>query len=155
MSEPPRLRPAAAADRPALLDLWQEAWSAALPEIDFASRRPWMSDRLDALHRAGTSIVLGQDAAGPIAGFITVDPGTGYIDQLAVHPTAQGRGWAKLLLGRAQGLSPAGLNLRVNQANHRAIRLYHREGFVIGEAGVNETSGQAIWHMSRPGSDVE
>ena len=154
MSEPPLLRHALAEDWPALLDLWEEAWSAALPQIDFSARRRWMSDRLSALDQAGAVIVLGLDEGGFIAGFITVDPGTGCIDQLAVRLALQGRGWAKLLLHHAQVLSPAGLHLSVNQANETAIRLYRREGFVITEAGTNELSGHPVWHMSRPGSDL-
>lgn len=146
MSEP-LVRLAAAADRPALLDLWEEAWSAARPEIDFSARRAWMAKTFDELDRLGTAIVLGYDEVGTIAGFITVDPGTGHIDQLAVRLAMQGQGWATVLLDHAKHLSPSGLHLSVNQTNDRAIRLYRRAGFLIGEAGVNATSGHPIWQM--------
>ncbi len=141
------VRLASVADLPALLDLWEEAWSAARPEIDFSARRAWMAKRFDELDRLGTAIMLGHDAAGTIAGFITVDRGTGHIDQLAVRLALQGQGWAKVLLGHAKHLSPSGLHLSVNQTNDRAIRLYRRAGFVISEAGVNATSGHPIWQM--------
>ena len=155
MSAPPLLRQASAADRPELLDLWEEAWSAARPDIDFAARRGWMAERLAELDRAGASIVLAQDGLGTIAGFVTVDRQSGYIDQLAVRLAVQGRGWAKLLLDQAKHLSPSGLRLTVNQANHRAIEVYRRAGFTIGEPGVNATSGHPVWHMRWSGRDGE
>jgi putative acetyltransferase len=87
-----------------------------------------------------------------LLGFVTFDPATAYLDQLAVAPEAKGSGAASLLLNEARRLSPDGLTLDVNQDNPRALRFYEREGFEkIGE-GTNPRSGLKTWrlHCSKP-----
>ena len=128
------------ADRPALLGLWVQAWAAAMPEIDFEARRPWLDRHLDALLTVGARLLVA-DAGGAPAGFVAVDIGRAYLDQLAVHPLHQGSGVAGLLVAGAKALSPEGLRLDVNAANARARRFYARHGFVAVSEGVNPRSG--------------
>ncbi len=138
------------ADHEPLLDLWQEAWQATLPEIDFAARRPGFSDRLAGMVAGGIRLRVAVDAADAATGFYTLDT-TGYLDQVAVARAAQGSGVAHALLDDAKSLSPGDLSLRVNQKNHRAIRFYEREGFQRGAADVSEASGLPLWWYHWPG----
>ena len=77
-----------------------------------------------------------------IAGFVTVDPRTLYLDQIVVAPEHWGSGVAKVLLDAARQLSPSGLDLDVNTDNARAIRFYEKCGFSRSGAGVNPISGK-------------
>lgn len=134
------LRDAAPADRPALLDLWVAAWRTAMPAIDFEARRAWFAGHLDALAAAGARVLVAETAGVPL-GLVTLDVTAGRIDQLAVHPDAQGRGIADALLARCKTLSPGGLALDVNAGNPRARRFYARHGFRVVGAGTNPRSG--------------
>jgi putative acetyltransferase len=81
------------------------------------------------------------------AGFLTLDPASGEIDQLAVAPAHWGSGVADALLAQARALSPQGLSLTVNEANPRAIRFYERQGFCRTGTGVNPASGLPVIRM--------
>ncbi len=85
--------------------------------------------------------MVGLDADGRPAGFVTVDPASGYLDQLCVRPGEQGSGLAGALLDEAKRLSPGALELDVNEANERACRFYEREGFVAVTRGASAQSG--------------
>jgi putative acetyltransferase len=55
---------------------------------------------------------------------------------------------ALVLMAEARRLSPAGLDLKVNADNARAIRFYEKQGFVITGDDVNPISGALIRKMS-------
>ena len=135
------LRACAEADLPALIDLWVAAWSETGFVIDFHARREWLGDRLRALRANGAVIVVGLDAGGLPAGFVTIDPGTGDLDQLCVAPKERGSGLAVALVDEAKRRSPRGIMLEVNEQNVRARRFYEREGFSVSGLGVNAGSG--------------
>jgi putative acetyltransferase len=147
--EPPsfRLRQRSDGDMDALADLWAASWREELPDIDFSARLDWFRIHLPALEAAGAITVCGFDGQGRLAGFVTVDPGSGYMDQLAVASHAKGSGAAAALLTEARRISPNPLFLDVNQDNPRALRFYAREGFEAIEAGVNRRSGLKTWRM--------
>lgn len=135
---------------PELVDLWISAWSKTMPEIDFEGRRVWFCDHFSALRDEGALVWCTFDTRnGTMAGFITLSPENGFIDQLAVAPLYWGTGAARVLLEMAkrhvgsQGLLR--LTLEVNQSNARAIGFYEREGFQRVGAGVNSNSGRATW----------
>ncbi len=138
------LRDFAPDDLAALLDLWQQAWQAAMPEIDFAARRPGFAGHLEGLQGAGAQLRVAVEAGG-IVGFYTLDR-AGYLDQLAVRRDRQGHGVAQALIADAKALSAGRIALKVNQANARAIAFYEREGFRRGEADINPVSGLPLWH---------
>ncbi len=141
------LRPMTHADRADVLDVWTVSWTAAYPAIDFAARRKWMADHLDTLERAGAKMIVA--CAGPkIVGLVTIDPASGYLDQLVVAATHQRRGIAALLLKDAQRLSPSRIDLHVNQDNARAIAFYRKHGFAVGGEDTNAQSGAPIYKMS-------
>lgn len=122
--------------------LWAATWAATYPTIDFDRRRGWFTDRITAFAGAGVAIPLAfVDAA--LAGFITVDPAGGWIDQMLVGLAYQGSGVGRALMDEAKRLSPNGLSLDVNADNARAIAFYRREGFAKTGARTN-SQGFAI-----------
>ena len=129
---------------PELTDLWISAWRQAMPDIDFEARRSWFVDHLRALEEAGALIRCAFDpATGAMLGFVTIDPRTGHLDQIAVARQARGSGAAQALLDEAKRRAPGRVRLDVNAANPRAVAFYLREGFrKVGE-GVNPRSGLA------------
>jgi len=112
----------------AMSSLWVATWAATYPTIDFDRRRGWFVDRITAFAGAGVAIPLAF-AGGELAGFVTVDPAGGWIDQMLVGLSHQGSGAGRALMDEAKRLSPNGLSLDVNADNARAIAFYRREGF--------------------------
>ena len=140
------------ADRARLADVWMASWREAMPDIDFAARRPWFLDHLRALEADGAITICAFDGLDRLVGFVTVDPATAFLDQLAVAPEAKGTGAAKLLLDEARRLSPNRLVLDVNCDNARALAFYAREGFAKTAEGVNPRSGLKTWRLRWPGN---
>ncbi len=154
MNAPNRsFRAFAEADLSALIDLWVAAWSETGLAIDFDARRLWFDDRLRALGANG-DIVVGLDASGRPAGFVTIDPRNGFLDQLCVAPAERGSGLASALLEEAKRRSPGVIELDVNEANLRARRFYQREGFSVMGHGFNAGSGlptlRLLWRADGP-----
>ena len=139
------LRPYAAADEAASIDLWHRTWQHAYPQIDFAARLEWWRERWrkDLVPKASI-VVAEQD--GALTGFVTID-GEGYLDQLVVDPVHWGSDAARLLVEEAKRLSPTGVTLLVNKDNTRAIRFYARNGFANAGDDVNPTSGRPVLKM--------
>ena len=132
---------------PELADLWVAAWTQAMPQIDFEVRRPWLKAHLEGLHQQAYVTRCALEATGALAGFVTLQPRSGELDQIAVAPWAGRRGLGRLLLEEARALAPGLITLTVNQDNGPALRFYEREGFVrIGE-GVNAMSGLRTLRM--------
>jgi putative acetyltransferase len=139
---------------PAMADLWVEAWQETLPEIDFEARRGWLCHRIGALVDEGTVIWVAtvpalDGAPEKTLGFVTVQPKTGYVDQLVVHPDHWGAGIARRLLDAADAQTRIPLTLDVNEENERAVRFYEKAGFAIVGRGVNPTSGRPTLRMAR------
>jgi len=123
-----------------------------MPEIDFAARLQWFLDHLRTLEATGFVTVCAIDGSDSIVGFVSIDPATAYLDQLAVTPVAKGTGVARLLLDEARRISPQGIVLDVNKDNYRALAFYEREGFVQISEGVNPRSGLKTIRLRGPGS---
>lgn len=129
------------ADLPALLDLWAAAWRESGFPLDFEARRPWLEERLRALLASGGAILVGLGADCRPAGFVTLDPVSGALDQLCVASSERGSGLATALLDAVKRLAPGVVELEVNVANGRARRFYEREGFAEIARGVGAQSG--------------
>jgi putative acetyltransferase len=142
-----RLRRYDARDEDAAIALWLRTWQAAYPELDFAARLDWWRARWRNEFVSTAEIVVA-DAAGEMAGFVTVDPRTRYLDQIVVAPERWASGIGAALVAEAKHLSPAGLDLDVNTDNARAIRFYEKHGFSISGGGVNAISGKPVHRMS-------
>ena len=132
---------------PELVDLWVAAWTQAMPQIDFEARRPWLKAHLEGLHQQAYVTLCALEPKGALVGFVTLQPRSGELDQIAVAPFAARCGLGRLLLQEARALAPGLITLTVNQDNGPALRFYEREGFVrIGE-GVNAMSGLKTLRM--------
>jgi putative acetyltransferase len=145
--QPLKLRRYAAADEPAAIELWRRTWQVAYPDIDFSARLDWWRTRWrDEL--VPTCVVTIVERDGAMLGFVTVDPVTGYLDQIVVAPEAWGSPLAAALVVEAKRIAPNGVDLLVNQTNARAIRFYEKQGFVITGADKNPLSGAPLHKMS-------
>jgi putative acetyltransferase len=141
------LRRYAAADEAAAIELWRRTWQAAYPGIDFAARLDWWRARWRGELVPSAEIMLAV-AGDELVGFVTVDPRTGYLDQIVVAPERWGSDVAAALLAEAKRVSPAGLDLDVNTDNERATRVYTKQGFVVSGPGTNPISGKPLHRMS-------
>ena len=142
-----RLRRYQPRDQEAAIALWLETWQAAYPDIDFAARLAWWRERWRGELVPKATIVVAEERAAMI-GFVTVDPSSGYLDQIVVAPQRWRSGVGAALIEEAKRLSPKGLVLDVNTDNARAIGFYLRQGFLHSGTGVNATSGKPVNRMS-------
>ena len=140
------LRPYAPEDEDAAIALWLRSWQSAYPQIDFAKRLDWWRDRWRNELTTSADIVLAE-SGGALIGFVTVDPRTGYLDQIVVAPEHWASGVGSALIAVAKRLSPTQLDLHVNADNARAIRFYEKLGFSITGDGVNPISGKPVHRM--------
>ena len=141
------LRRYAEADEAAAIELWRRTWQLAYPQLDFAARVDWWRERWRN-ELVPTTTVTVAEHDGALLGFVTVDPDSGYLDQIVVAPEQWGSGLALALLDEAKRLSPAGLELLVNKDNARAIRFYEKHGFVYAGDAVNPVSGKPVNKMA-------
>jgi len=146
MRSPATLRPYTAADEAAAIELWRQTWQEAYPAIDFAARVDWWRERWRGELVPSASIVVAE-AAGVLIGFVTVNAATGYLDQIVVAPQHWGSDIAEMLLDAAKRLSPARVELHVNQDNARAVRFYRKHGFAVAGEDVNARSGAPVYLM--------
>ena len=102
------LRPYTAADEDAAIELWRRTWAQHYPRIDFNARVAWWRERWRQELVPVTHITLAEKD-GVLAGFVTVDPKTMYLDQLVVAPEHWGSDIARVLVDEAKRLSPRGL----------------------------------------------
>jgi len=141
-----KVRAYAPADEDAAIELWQRTWQEAYPHIDFAERVSWWRERWrNELVPQAKILVAEMD--GVLEGFVTVDPKTGYLDQIAVAPEFWGSNVAGLLLDAGKRISPARIDLLVNKDNARAIAFYEKNGFVYVSEDVNPVSGRPVNRM--------
>ena len=142
-----KLRPYAAADEDAAIELWRRTWQHAYPDIDFAARTDWWRKRWREELVPQATITVAEDGGGMI-GFVTVDPRTGYLDQIVVAPERWGGDAAQTLVDEAKRIAPKGLDLLVNKDNARAIRFYEKHGFRLAGDDVNPVSGRPVYRMT-------
>ena len=133
-------------DEDATIDLWLRTWQLAYPSIDFAARLAWWRERWRNELVPNAAIVVAEQAKALI-GFVTIDA-SGYLDQLVVSPEHWGSKLATALVDEAKRLSPAGVTLKVNADNVRAIRFYERCGFVHTGEDVNPGSKRPVLKMA-------
>ena len=140
------LRPYRAADEESAIELWRRTWQIAYPQLDFTARLAWWRDRWRTELVPTAHIVLAEQN-GALAGFVTIDPKTMYLDQIVVAPEHWGSDIALVLLDEAKRLSPRGVDLLVNKDNFRAIRFYEKHGFTYAGEDKNPVSGIAVNRM--------
>lgn len=140
------IRPYTSAEEDAAIELWRRTWAQHYPHIDFDARVGWWRERWRNELVPTCDIVLAE-ADGKLAGFVTVDPKTRYLDQIVVAPEYWGSDAARILLDEAKRRSPAGLTLLVNKDNARAIAFYGKHGFAYDGEDRNPVSGIAVNRM--------
>ena len=134
-------------DEDAAIELWRHTWQAAYPNIDFSARADWWRERWRKELMPQATVVVAE-MAGTLSGFVTVEPESGYLDQIVVAPDHWGGELAGALLDEAKRISPARLDLLVNKDNTRAIRFYEKHGFEYAGDDVNPVSGRPVNRMS-------
>ena len=139
-------RPYTPADEDAAIELWRRAWQEHYPHIDFTKRVDWWRERWRN-ELVPVAAIAVAESEGRMVGFVTVDPKTGYLDQIVVAPEAWGSDVADRLMAEARRISPGGLKLKVNADNARAIRFYAKQGFADAGETVNEISGAPVRMM--------
>ena len=90
------------------------------------------------------AVITVAESDGAMRGFVTVDPATGYLDQIVVAPEAWGsplaRGAVSSTMAKRDRARAASIPFWVNQDNARAVRFYAKHGFVISgktDAGIS------------------
>jgi putative acetyltransferase len=141
------LRRYTAADEGAAIELWRRTWTQHYPHIDFNARVDWWRKRWRKELVPSTRIVLAE-IGGALAGFVTIDPKTKYLDQIVVAPEQWGSGVALALLEEAKRLSPRGVDLHVNKDNDRAIGFYEKHGFKYAGEDKNPYSDKLVNKMA-------
>mgnify|MGYP003351656247 CR=1 FL=1 len=141
------LRPYRASDQEATIELWRRTWQQAYPHIDFNARVGWWRERWRSELVPQTTITVAE-SDGACVGFVTVDPHSGYLDQIVVAPGQWGSPTAAMLVGEAKRISPTKLDLLVNKDNARAIRFYEKHGFSYAGEDVNPVSKRPVNRMS-------
>jgi putative acetyltransferase len=140
-----QLRPYRGDDEDAAIALWLETWTKTYPDIDFAARVAWWRERWRGELVPQAAIIVAEHD-GALSGFVTIDP-SGYLDQLVVGTAHWGSNLGNTLMEEAKRLSPAGITLKVNADNARAIRFYERNGFVHAGEDVNPNSKRLVLKM--------
>jgi putative acetyltransferase len=141
-----KVRAYAVADENAAIELWRRAWQDAYPNIDFTARLDWWRERWRS-ELVPQARILIAEMDGVIEGFVTVDPKSGYLDQIVVAPEFWGSNVAGLLLDAAKRIAPAVVELLVNKDNGRAIAFYEKHGFDMAGDDVNPVSGRPVFRM--------
>jgi len=126
------VRPATAADVPAIARIWREGWADGheghVPEALVAERTPASFDQR-ARERVGQTWVA--DSGGTVAGFVVVVDDE--VEQVYVDRSWRGRGVAERLLRHAEAVIGQGGRrtawLAVVAGNTRARRFYARLGW--------------------------
>lgn len=128
-------------DIDAAADIWLEANMEAhsfVPEEYWNGHFEMVKELL-----AQAELYVWEDGAG-IQGFVGLE--ADYIAGLFVRSGARSGGVGKQLLDRAKAGRDR-LTLRVYQKNAGAIRFYRREGFVVREESVDESTGEPEYVM--------
>jgi len=141
------LRRYTADDEVAAIELWRRTWQIAYPALDFSARVAWWRERWRSELVEHATITVAE-MGGRMVGFVTVDPRTGYLDQIVVAPEAWGTEVGTMLVAEARHISPQGLDLHVNHDNTRAIRFYEKHGFVVTGQDLNPRSDAPVNKMS-------
>ena len=140
------LRPYRDADEAAAIELWRRTWQLAYPKLDFNARVDWWRERWreELVPKANITVA---EQNGVLVGFVTIEPATGYLDQIVVAPELWGGELGGLLLDEAKRISPTQVALHVNVDNARAIRFYEKQGFAVAGEETNPRSGAPIYRM--------
>jgi len=150
MSDTIALRPAVAADAPAIRDLTRDAYAKWIPVIG-REPKPMTADYAAALRNHRIDL-LHVDA--DLAALIEMIPETDHllIENVAVSPRFQRRGLGRQLMAHAEraagSLGYAEIKLYTNKLFAANLLLYAQLGYRVDRE--EEFSGGRVVHMSKP-----
>ncbi len=126
------IRDFVAGDTEACAGIFDRAWHAGHPyaprEIDVVAFAMETKDER----------VLVAEAAGKIAGFVSLYAPEAFVHHLYVEPGCQGRGIGRALLQRAVALAGGKATLKCQLRNPQTLRFYRRLGWRESETGEAE-----------------
>ncbi len=148
-----QLRPAVAADAPAMAEVHVDCREANVPSMppmvhDRPTTHRWMAGRLEG---GSTGWVAEQD--GRLVGYLVLTDD--WLDDLFLAPGATGRGIGTALLDVVKSERPDGFQLWVFESNGGARRFYQRHGLVALErtdGSTNEERAPDV-RMAWPGAE--
>ena len=111
---------------------------------DFVPAEYWRSNFEPVKEMLPQAEVYVSESAGEIQGFVGLSGE--YIEGIFVVDEMQSQGIGRRLLDHMKATKDT-LYLSVYQKNTRAIRFYHREGFVIQREGLDESTGEKEFTM--------
>lgn len=111
---------------------------------DFVPAEYWRSNFEPVKEMLPQAEVYVYESAGEIQGFVGLSGE--YIEGIFVVDEMQSQGIGRRLLDHMKATKDT-LYLSVYQKNTRAIRFYHREGFVIQREGLDESTGEKEYAM--------
>lgn len=124
-----------------VMDLWLDT---NLKTHDFVPAAYWRSNFEPVKEMLPQAEVYVYESAGEIQGFVGLSGE--YIEGIFVVDEMQSQGIGRRLLDHMKATKDT-LYLSVYQKNTRAIRFYHREGFVIQREGLDESTGEKEFTM--------
>ena len=129
------------ADVDRVMDLWLDT---NLKAHNFVHAAYWRSNFEPVKEMLPQAEVYVYESAGEIQGFVGLSGE--YIEGIFVVDEMQSQGIGRRLLDHMKATKDT-LYLSVYQKNTRAIRFYHREGFVIQREGLDESTGEKEFTM--------
>ena len=129
------------ADVDRVMDLWLDT---NLKAHNFVHAAYWRSNFEPVKEMLPQAEVYVYESAGEIQGFVGLSGE--YIEGIFVVDEMQSQGIGRRLLDHMKATKDT-LYLSVYQKNTRAIRCYHREGFVIQREGLDESTGEKEYAM--------
>lgn len=130
------IRLATADDRSAVEGIAEAAYAQYIPRMD-KKPAPMTEDYAKRIAESQVHVLTAYDDNGEcVRGFLVLEPGTEYmlLDNVAVDPRHQGRGYGKALIRFAEETAFAagyrGVTLYTNEVMVENISLYSRLGFV-------------------------
>lgn len=135
------VRPYSPEDADACAGIFDAAWHAGHPYAPRPIDR-WVFER----ETSGERILVAEDAAQRVIGFVSVYDSGSFVHHLYVDPAVQGRGIGRTLLGHALALTGGTASLKCQARNLGAMAFYRRLGWTTGEAGEAETGPWVRMH---------
>lgn len=140
------LRPAHAADRPAIAQIWHASaghgGAPNLPSPAFLRERVGV-----ALGTLWPEVTVAEEA-GEVIAFLALAPERRVLEEIFVRPDRIGQGLGRRLLDLAKQRMPAGFTLYTWAQNDAARTFYERAGLVLTQEGRHPERGHPVVHYA-------
>ena len=141
--QPFDLRPAIAADRDAIAEIWHTG--ASLPGVSppVMPTPAELRERVDREFDAGWDVTVAVREDQVVA-FMAVKPSEAVLAELFVRPGSIGTGIGRALFAHALRQMPAGFTLFTRSSNTRARRFYEKAGLAFLRDDIHPRAGDPI-----------